>query len=504
MEYTNEYKYDVFISYSRKDYMDETTKEVIPDNALSSIMNAFDNNSIRYWFDKDGIYSGQEFVEIITEAIASSKAFVFVSSKNSNHSKYTKSEVFAAFRREKKIIPFKIDDTDYDTKLQFYLDPLDFISYHDNKEKAITELIRSVQKVKDEIAEEEKKRQDETKRLKIKERIKELIEDYQRLSTQQETIQSELFEQSKLLGLDVKKCPVCGKSSKLDDLYCDRCGWTFHPLFALDENFSFPNHKILFSIFKTQWMSLGRIAEDRKNIDELSSENKLLKEQLKEIEEVKKKLTELTEDNKVLKETRDKISLEREKLIQTIKEKESEALFYRNEVATVQKKVNALNTENKQLKKTIEKITKECERYSKALKEKESETKDLLTKYSELAKSERYYKEKADLIDTQKKALEQQITTLKKELSEQASLYRQSESTQQKRITRQEVTQLILDCRIDPRQALFPQDKTAAAIRYDQLRDGLKAYGIDLSFVAFCAYKTIEELKEAIFKKAGF
>ena len=531
---TTDYKYDVFISYSRKDYVDEN-KNILPNNAISAVKDAFDKNGITYWFDEEGIYSGQAFVDIITEAIALSKAFVFISSKNSNHSKWTKSEILEAFDSDKTIIPFKIDDTEYDKSLKFFLRPLDFIPYFENKDNAIQELIRSVQKVKDEIAEEEKKRQDETKRLKIKDRIKELVEDYQRLSTQQETIQSELFEQSKLLGLDVKKCPVCGKSSKIDDLYCDRCGWTFHPLFALDENISFPNHKILFSIFKTQWKSLGRIAEDRKNIDGLSSENKLLKEQLKEIEEVKKKLTELTEENKVLKETRDKISLEREKLNQTIKEKESEALFYRNEVATVRKEFDALNTENKQLKKTIDKITKECERYTKALKEKESEAKALLTKHSELAKSECYYKEIADLIDTQKKDLEQQITTLKKELLEQTLLYKRSEeklkqiesdyqkskvktkelenklssantaSTQQyyRRITRQKVTQLILDSRTNSCQALFPQDKTAATIRFDQLRDGLKTYGIDLSFVDFCAHKTIEELKEAIFKKAG-
>ena len=201
----------------------------------------------------------------------------------------------------------------------------------------------------------------------------------------------------------------------------------------------------------------------------------------------------------------------------------------------MRKEFDALNTENKQLKKTIDKITKECERYTKALKEKESEAKALLTKHSELAKSECYYKEIADLIDTQKKDLEQQITTLKKELLEQTLLYKRSEeklkqiesdyqkskvktkelenklssantaSTQQyyRRITRQKVTQLILDSRTNSCQALFPQDKTAATIRFDQLRDGLKTYGIDLSFVDFCAHKTIEELKEAIFKKAG-
>ena len=73
------YKYDVFISYSRRDYVDESYN-VIPGNAIAEIQNVFDENGITYWFDKDGIYSGQEFIEIITGAIAESKMLIFISS----------------------------------------------------------------------------------------------------------------------------------------------------------------------------------------------------------------------------------------------------------------------------------------------------------------------------------------------------------------------------------------------------------------------------------------
>ena len=75
------YKYDVFISYSRRDYVDESYN-VIPGNAIAEIQNVFDENGITYWFDKDGIYSGQEFIEIITGAIAESKMLIFISSKH--------------------------------------------------------------------------------------------------------------------------------------------------------------------------------------------------------------------------------------------------------------------------------------------------------------------------------------------------------------------------------------------------------------------------------------
>ena len=45
------YKYDVFISYSRRDYVDESYN-VIPGNAIAEIQNVFDENGITYWFDK--------------------------------------------------------------------------------------------------------------------------------------------------------------------------------------------------------------------------------------------------------------------------------------------------------------------------------------------------------------------------------------------------------------------------------------------------------------------
>ena len=49
-------KYDVFISYSRRDYVDERNN-VIPGNVVSKIKEALTNAGISYWFDEEGIYS---------------------------------------------------------------------------------------------------------------------------------------------------------------------------------------------------------------------------------------------------------------------------------------------------------------------------------------------------------------------------------------------------------------------------------------------------------------
>ena len=141
------YKYDVFISYSRRDYVDENYN-VIPGNAIAEIQNVFDENGITYWFDKDGIYSGQEFIEIITGAIAESKMLIFISSKHSNESMWTAGEIFEALDGEKAIIPVKIDNSQYNKKFKLLIRPLDYIDYLENPKNALKDLLRAINKVK--------------------------------------------------------------------------------------------------------------------------------------------------------------------------------------------------------------------------------------------------------------------------------------------------------------------------------------------------------------------
>ena len=121
-------KYDVFISYSRKDYVDE--HEVVKvDSPVKAILDFLDAHQISYWFDKDGIYSGAEFVEVIANAIADSKMMLFVSSEHSNESIYTAGEIFEALENNQLIIPIKIDETKYNKKLRILLNPIDYIDF---------------------------------------------------------------------------------------------------------------------------------------------------------------------------------------------------------------------------------------------------------------------------------------------------------------------------------------------------------------------------------------
>lgn len=195
-------KYDVFISYARKDYADEH-KNVIPDNVISKIKDFLKENGYSYWFDEDGIYSGDEFVGVITEAIMNSEVFLFASSEASNNSEWTSHEIAVAKLLKKKTIPFKLDDSVYDKSILMYLAPLDHIEYFANPQKAFSALQASLkihfskkeEEKKKKIAEaelEKKKKEEAEARLKAEQNKK------QRIATIEKNIANLLVEKQQL------------------------------------------------------------------------------------------------------------------------------------------------------------------------------------------------------------------------------------------------------------------------------------------------------------------
>jgi len=166
-------KYDVFISYSRKDYVD-SNQNLIPGNIVSKIKEFLQANNFTYWFDEEGIYSGDSFTEIIAGAIQDSEIFLFISTEASNASKWTTHELAVAKHLGKKTIPFRVDNSKYGKSILLYLAPLDYIDYEKNPNKAFDSLLATInhhfnQKHKAEEIRKLKKEQE----LKEKERAEE-------------------------------------------------------------------------------------------------------------------------------------------------------------------------------------------------------------------------------------------------------------------------------------------------------------------------------------------
>lgn len=109
-------KYDVFISYSRKDLA-----------VVKEIQKLLDANTITYWVDTNKIEPGNEFMGTIVDAIENSTITLFISSADSNKSIYTAKEVALAFNSGKYIIPFKIDNSSFSKHLQFVMTDLNWV-----------------------------------------------------------------------------------------------------------------------------------------------------------------------------------------------------------------------------------------------------------------------------------------------------------------------------------------------------------------------------------------
>ena len=386
------YKYDVFISYSRRDYVDESYN-VIPGNAIAEIQNVFDENGITYWFDKDGIYSGQEFIEIITGAIAESKMLIFISSKHSNESMWTAGEIFEALDGEKAIIPVKIDNSQYNKKFKLLIRPLDYIDYQENPQNALKDLLRAINKVKEDIAqkqrEEEKLRQEkeaEAKKEKIKEEISILAKDCQRLTLQQIDVVNQIFEKQIYIGNTTKICPICDKEVSISSNFCSRCGWTFPILYYIDGNDTYQLDEKQLSVARTNWRSINMVSELQTIKSNLEIENQRLQ----------RSLLQATEDCNSMNEN--------------LKKNESAIQKAKIEI----KQMQILNKESdsriKELEFSIIESTRENEKIKNDLRDKEKrllcsieENKQLQKRLSdEQTKARKVQKEYEDLLAEQK------------------------------------------------------------------------------------------------------
>jgi len=360
------YKYDVFISYSRRDYVDESYN-VISGNAIAEIQNVFDENGITYWFDKDGIYSGQEFIEIITGAIAESKMLIFISSKHSNESMWTAGEIFEALDGEKAIIPVKIDNSQYNKKFKLLIRPLDYIDYQENPKNALKDLLRAINKVKEDIAqkqrEEEKLREEreaEAKKEKIKKEISVLAKDCQRLTLQQIDVVNQIFEKQIYIGNTTKICPICDKEVSISSNFCNRCGWTFPILYCIDESNTYPLDEKQLSVARTNWRSINMVSElqaVKSNLDI-------------EIQRLQRSLLQATEENK---STTEKLN-----------ENESALQRAKIEIKQIQIQSKESDSRIKQLEFSVMENTRENEQLQKRLSDEQAKVKRIQKEYENL------------------------------------------------------------------------------------------------------------------------
>lgn len=297
-----EYKYDVFISYSRKDYVDEQ-KNVIPDNVISIIKDKLIENNISYWMDEEGNLTGKKFAHIIAGKIRESMIFIFVCSKNSVSSRWVDRELSVADTLNKHIIPFVCDDSFLDDKVVMYTSSLDRIEYNTNPHKELSKLITTIKK--------EKKRHEYINSTAIVEKeIKDCADEVKILMAKKQVLLASIYKKLRTIDVANKECPVCKSKCELETEYCQTCGWYFHPLsniVGLEEE----NNKSAITLARIQWenshcaseTAVAEIQKEnvelRKSNEDLTAKVDVLNKQeevsLKIIEELKQEVNELKE-----------------------------------------------------------------------------------------------------------------------------------------------------------------------------------------------------------------
>lgn len=177
-------KYEVFISYSRKDYVDERGIELV-NSEVANILETLKQANISFWFDKEGVKHGEDFGETILKYIKASKIFVYLSTAEANRSEWTRNEIACALMYKKKIIPVRIDESPFHDSVMFRIAALDHINYFLNPKKGREELIDSIKRY---LAEEEAaaaRREEEERRCREEQDMQRRQEEALRLKQQQ-------------------------------------------------------------------------------------------------------------------------------------------------------------------------------------------------------------------------------------------------------------------------------------------------------------------------------
>jgi hypothetical protein len=126
--------HDVFISHSSKDKQ-----------AADAICNALEKNGIRCWLAPRDVRPGFEYAEELIHGIKDCKVFLLIFSKESNTSKPVSKEIESAFRYEKTVIPFRIEDVEMRASLEYYLSNLHWLDAFpdDNEFDALVKVVKS-------------------------------------------------------------------------------------------------------------------------------------------------------------------------------------------------------------------------------------------------------------------------------------------------------------------------------------------------------------------------
>ena len=118
----------VFVSYSKQDWFAPDGTPA-PGNPVDRVLAALETAGISYWIDREGLSGGETFAKCIADGIKACDVFLFLSSAAANNSEWTLREISTAIKGGKRIIPVRLDHSDYGDAVSFYLSSVQYIDW---------------------------------------------------------------------------------------------------------------------------------------------------------------------------------------------------------------------------------------------------------------------------------------------------------------------------------------------------------------------------------------
>ena len=207
-------KYDVFISYSRKD-MHFATQVCDMLNRYACFYQFI------YFFDKEEIKSRNEYLKRISSAISESKSMLFLASRNSFESEFCCKELLFADKRHVHIHQYRIDDSGAPDDIELLL------CTHQYCEAASTSIETFVREVLSDVLEcdvtpvseleEQSRRNEELERERIAAELHRISEEIENLEKRSRELDREILEHEKAIaGLNAERQII---KSELENLH---------------------------------------------------------------------------------------------------------------------------------------------------------------------------------------------------------------------------------------------------------------------------------------------
>ena len=130
----------VFISYAKKDYI-AADGSAVPGNCVDKVIEAFRREGITYWLDREQLAGGDTYAARISRNIKECDVFLFLSTEAANASEWTRREIGTAVQFGKRIIPVRLDNSQYDDAVSLYLSSVHYIDWMELGEKTALERI---------------------------------------------------------------------------------------------------------------------------------------------------------------------------------------------------------------------------------------------------------------------------------------------------------------------------------------------------------------------------